>query len=179
MSKTIRVKLNARSIGNAIKEIEAYRNKLSQIRENICNNLAQIGMQEASVRFATAQYDGTNDSSVTIEKTENGYNVVASGKAIAFIEFGSGVHYNSGSSYPIAKPNGIVGIGEYGKKQGKKDKWRYEGDPGTNGEVHTSQSTGKEYVVTHGNPAQMPMYHALTAMQDEVERIVKEAFSSA
>ena len=60
--------------------------------------LARIGMQEASVRFSTAQYDGTNDSNVTIEKTQNGYNVVANGNAVAFIEFGAGVHYNAGSS---------------------------------------------------------------------------------
>lgn len=137
--------------------------------------LARIGMQEASVRFSTAQYDGTNDSSVTIEQTQNGYNVVANGKAVAFIEFGAGVHYNSGVSYPIAKPSGIVGIGEYGKKQGKKDEWRYKGEPGTNG---TPSSDGRT-IKTHGNPAQMPMYHALTAMQGEVERIVREAFRNA
>lgn len=137
--------------------------------------LARIGMQEASVRFSTAQYDGTNDSNVTIEKTQNGYNVVANGNAVAFIEFGAGVHYNAGSSYPIEKPSGIVGIGEYGKKQGKKDEWRYKGEPGTNG---TPSRDGRT-VKTHGNPAQMPMYHTLTAMKDEVERIVKEAFANA
>lgn len=175
MSKTIRIQLNARSIRNAIKEIEAYRNKLSRIREKICMELARIGMQEASVRFSNAQYDGTNDSNVTIEQTQSGYNVIANGSAVAFIEFGAGVHYNSGSSYPIAKPSGIVEIGEYGKKQGKKDEWRYKGDPGTNGTPSRDGLTIK----THGNPAQMPMYHALTAMQGEVERIVREAFRNA
>ncbi len=175
MSRTIKVKLNTRSINAAIKEIEAYRNRLARIEESICFELSRIGMQEASVRFSTAQYDGTNDSSVTIEQTQSGYNVVASGKVVAFIEFGTGVHHNSGSSYPIAKPSGIVGIGEYGKKQGKKDKWQYKGEPGTNGTV----SSDGRVVTTHGNPAQMPMYHALTAMQDEVERIVKEAFANA
>lgn len=132
-------------------------------------------MHEASVRFSSAQYDGTNDSNVSIEQTQNGYRVVASGNAVAFIEFGTGVHYNSGSSYPLPKPSGIVGIGEYGKKHGKKDKWQYIGDPGTNGVV----SNDGRVVTTHGNPAQMPMYHALTAMQDEVERIVREAFRNA
>lgn len=175
MSRTIKIQLNARSINAAIKEIEAYRNKLGQIRENICRNLAQIGMQEASVRFASAHYDGVNDSSVTIEPMINGYKIVASGNSIAFIEFGAGVHYNAGSSYPLPKPSGIVGIGEYGKKQGKKDKWQYKGDPGTDGVV----SQDGRVVTTHGNPAQMPMYHALTAMQDEVERTVREAFRNA
>lgn len=175
MSKTIKIKLSVRSINAAIKEVEAYRNKLESIRETICRNLAQIGMQEASVRFESAHYDGVNDSSVVIEPMDNGYKVVAHGNSIAFIEFGAGVHYNAGSSYPLPKPSGIVGIGEYGKKQGKKDEWRYKGDPGTNG---TPSSDGRT-IKTHGNPAQMPMYHALMAMQNEVERIVREAFRNA
>lgn len=179
MSKVIRFRLDPRSIQGAIREIEAYKRKLSKINDDICLNLAKIGMQEASVRFASAQYDGTNDSVVTIEQIENGYKVIASGKTVAFIEFGTGVHYNSGVSYPLEKPSGIVGIGEYGKKQGKKDEWRYNGEPGTNGELRTSSRTGETYVVTHGNPAQMPMYYALAKMQGEVERIVKEAFRSA
>ena len=175
MSKTIKIKLNTRSINAAIKEVEAYRKRLKTISENICRNLSEVGMKEASVRFDSAHYDGTNDSSVTIEPTKNGYRVVASGNAIAFIEFGTGVHYNAGSSYPLPKPSGIVGIGEYGKKQGKKDKWQYKGDPGTAGVV----SQDGRVVTTHGNPAQMPMYHATMAMQNEVERIVKEAFRNA
>lgn len=178
MSKVIRFRLDSRSIQGAIREIEAYKRRLSKIKDDICLNLAKIGMQEASIRFASAQYDGTNDSVVTIEQTENGYKVVASGNAVAFIEFGTGVHYNAGVSCPLKKPSGIVGIGEYGKKQGKKDEWRYNGDPGTNGELRTS-SSGETYVVTHGNPAQMPMYNALTAMRSEVERIVREAFRNA
>lgn len=178
MSKVIRFRLDSRSIQGAIREIEAYKRRLSKIKDDICLNLAKIGMQEASIRFASAQYDGKNDSVVTIEQTENGYKVVASGNAVAFIEFGTGVHYNAGVSYPLEKPSGIVGVGEYGKKQGKKDEWRYNGDPGTNGELRTS-SSGETYVVTHGNPAQMPMYNALTAMRSEVERIVREAFRNA
>ena len=173
--KRIKVKLNGRSIGNAIKEIEAYRNNLRRIRTEMCERLAEIGMKEASVRFANAQYDGVNDAKVDIEQTESGYKVVAAGNAVAFIEFGTGVHYNSDSTYPITKPSGSVGIGEYGKGKGKTDKWTQKGEPGTNGIV----SGDGKVVTTHGNSAQMPMYHALTAMQSEVERVVREAFKDA
>lgn len=175
MSRTIKIRLNAQSINAAIKEIEAYKNRLLSIRFSICEALARIGMQEASMRFTSAVYDGVNDSDVTIEQTDNGYRVLASGNAVAFIEFGTGVHHNSGASYPLARPSGIVGIGEYGKGQGKKDEWQYVGSPGTNGVV----SSDGRVVTTHGNPAQMPMYHAMLKMQDEVERIVREAFRNA
>lgn len=179
MSKVIRFRLDSRSIQGAIREIEAYKRRLSEIGREICERLAkEVGLEEAKIRFESAIYDGVNDVKVTVEQTENGYRVVAFGNAVAFIEFGTGVHYNAGVSYPLEKPSGIVGIGEYGYKQGKKDEWRYNGDPGTNGESRTS-SSGETYVVTHGNPAQMPMYNALTAMQGEVERIVREAFRNA
>ena len=72
MSKVVRFRIDPRSIQGAIREIEAYKRRLSKINDDICINLAKIGMQEASVRFASAQYDGTNDSVVTIEQMENG-----------------------------------------------------------------------------------------------------------
>lgn len=175
MSRTIKIRLNAQSINAAIKEIEAYRNKLARISADICKNLADKGLEKAQVLFESAAYDGVKDAKVTAEPTEKGYRIIASGKTVAFIEFGTGVHYNSGSSYPLPKPSGIVGIGEYGKGQGKKDEWQYVGSPGTNGVV----SSDGRVVTTHGNPAQMPMYHALLKMQDEVERIVREAFRNA
>ena len=137
--------------------------------------LAALGATVASIRFSTAIYTGTNDVTVRVDDNGTVATIYAEGESVAFIEFGAGVHYNSGSSYPIAKPSGIVEIGEYGKKQGKKDEWRYKGDPGTNGTPSRDGLTIK----THGNPAQMPMYHALTAMQGEVERIVREAFRNA
>lgn len=179
LAKTIRFALDVRSINKAIKEAEAYCAKLKRIEESICEGLAQIGLKEASVRFSSARYDGVNDSSVSIEQTEKGYNVVASGNAVAFIEFGTGVTHNRGVNYPIKKPSGIVGIGEYGKKMGRRREWRYKGNPGTHGVLRKDPKTETEWVVTQGNPAQMPMYKALVKMQDEAERVVREAFKNA
>lgn len=180
LTKKITFKLDARSINKAIKEVEAYMAKLKRIEKSICEELAKIGLQEARVLFGNAQYDGEKDADVNLKPTESGYRIVASGKTVAFIEFGTGVHYNRGFSYPIAKPSGIVGIGEYGKKQGRKDEWKYYSEhAGTNGVLKKSESTGKSYVITHGNPAQMPMYKALVKMQEEAERVVREAFKNA
>lgn len=180
MARNIKVKLNGRSIGNAIRQLTEYRNKIETLTNQICKGLAEIGLKEASVRFTNAPYDGTNDSSVSIEQTETGYAVVASGNAVCFIEFGSGVHYNSGFTYPIPKPDGIVGIGEMGGGRGKNDVWRYHGDPGTNGQIISSNPLASEpYVLTHGNPASMPMYLALSEMRDAAEHVVKEVFAGA
>lgn len=166
------------SIQAAIREVEAYAERLSGIEKRICEGLAKIGLEEASVRFASAQYDGTNDVSVSVEEDGNRYRVIASGQAVAFIEFGAGVHYNPSNSYPIPKPAGISEIGGYGHGGGAADSWRYVGDPGTNGRVITDDPLSTQpYVITQGNPAQMPMYLALSEMRDAVEDVVKEAFA--
>lgn len=164
MAKVIKMTLSASSIDNAIKELQAFRKSINGKRDKLLEELARIGVQEASVRFTTAMYDGINDSAVTLESTADGYAIVAEGNAVAFIEFGSGVYHNPGEPYPNARPDGIVGIGEYGKGYGKRQAWGFEDDSG-------------ELVITHGNPAAMPMWYASEEMRSEIKRIVKEVFA--
>lgn len=175
MARTISVPLSAVGVNRAIKELQQLKARLSRMGQEISRRLAEIGMQSASVGFSSAMYDGVNDASVSVEPTETGYQVVASGNAVCYIEFGAGVHYNpGGGGYPIAKPPGIVGPGEFGKGRGAQDSWMYKGEPGTNG----IPVEGTPYVLTHGNPAQMPMYYALEAMRGQVEQIVKDVFAN-
>jgi hypothetical protein len=144
---------------NAIAELKAYRNSLDAKTDKLLEKLAYIGVKEASVRFTTAMYDGVNDSSVTLEPIKDGYCIKAEGKAVAFIEFGAGVYHNSGEPYPNPRPDGIVGIGEYGKGHGKRQAWGFKDESG-------------ELVITHGNPAAMPMWYA----SEEMRNAIKETF---
>lgn len=155
--------LSTSSIDNAIKELKVYRYSVEQRKDKLLEELAHIGVKEASVRFTTAMYDGVNDSHVTLKPTSKGYTIVAEGKAVAFIEFGAGVHYNSGDPYPDPRPAGIVGIGEYGKGHGKRQAWGFKDDSG-------------ELVITHGNPAAMPMWYASEEMRSKILKIAKEVF---
>lgn len=161
--RTIKMTLSAASIDNAIREIEEYKYWVRQKCEQLSERLAEIGAKEAKVRFGGAYYDSNNDVNVTTEPTENGWRIVAQGKAVFFIEFGAGVHFNGAESYPGQRPPGIVGIGEYGKGHGKRDTWVFIDENGNK-------------VFTHGNPAAMPMYSARKAMEQEVLRIAKEVF---
>lgn len=165
MAKVITMGLTTSSINDAIKELEEFRDSLKQKKDRMLKELAEIGVKEASVRFTTAMYDGVNDSSVSLETTGNGYTIVASGHAVAFIEFGSGVYHNSSEPYPNPRPDGIVGIGEYGKGQGKRKAWGYRNEAG-------------EVVVTHGNPAAMPMWYASEEMRSKIQRIAQEVFGT-
>ena len=163
MSKVLRMSLSSKSIGQALKELKRYRDSLEDRKQQLLKELAEIGVREASVRFTTAMYDGVNDSEVTLETIENGYCIVASGEAVAFIEFGAGVYHNPTEPYPNPRPDGIVGIGEYGKGYGKRQAWGFHDDSG-------------ELVITHGNPAAMPMWYASEEMRDSILTISRRVF---
>ena len=163
MSKAIKMNLSSKSIAQAIKELKAYRDSIESREKQLLEELAKIGVREASVRFTTAMYDGVNDSEVTLETIENGYRIVTEGHAVAFIEFGAGVYHNPTEPYPNPRPNGIVGIGEYGKGFGKRQAWGFKDDSG-------------ELIITHGNPAAMPMWYASEEMRNSILTIARRVF---
>lgn len=163
MSKVIKMSLSPKSIGQALTQLKAYRYSIESREKQLLEELANIGLREASVRFTTAMYDGVNDVEVTVDAVSNGYCIKAEGKAVAFIEFGAGVYYNPTEPYPNPRPNGIVGIGEYGEGYGKRQAWGFKDD---SGELH----------ITHGNPAAMPMWHASKEMRNSIQEIARRVF---
>lgn len=159
----INITLDDKSINAAIRQIAKYKKWVDEKTKLLCEKLAIVGAHEASVRFTSAMYDGDNDVVVEVSPTATGWAITASGEAVAFIEFGTGVYHNPSEPYPKPRPAGVVGIGEYGKGHGKRKAWGYyEGD---------------ELVITHGNPAAMPMWYATTEMEREVRRIAREVFN--
>lgn len=160
--KTIVVSLD--NIGKAVKEIEAYEAWVKERTAVLVERLSIIGAAEASVRFAAAMYDGVNDSQITVEPIANGYKIVASGEAVAFIEFGAGVYHNPAEPYPLKRPAGIVGIGKFGKGHGKRRMWGYYDESG-------------QLVRTRGNPASLPLWYASESMRREIESIAREVFA--
>ena len=165
MRKTIiNVGLGEKGISQAIQELKRYKQEFLKREKRLIKGLAEIGLKEASVRFTTAMYDGTNDVSVTLDVINNGYAIVAEGQAVAFIEFGAGVYHNGSEPYPNPRPNGIVGIGEYGQGKGKQKAWGYKNE-------------NDELVITRGNPAAMPMWYASEEIKNSVLKVVREVYS--
>jgi hypothetical protein len=174
VSQTINVPLSIPAYDSLIRKIEDLGNWQSDRAIVFADRLAQEGMEIASIKFSQAVYDGTNDVSVTVEPRGNNVRaVVATGGATLFIEFGTGV------TYPDDHPEaGELGMkrGEYGQGHGKQHSWGYYGDPGTNG-VLREKKNGGFVVITHGNPANMPMYETVKELQDRLTEIAKEVFS--
>lgn len=174
MSQTINVPLSIPAYDSLIRKIEDLGNWQSDRAIVFADRLAQEGMEIASIKFSQAVYDGTNDVSVTVEPRGNNVRaVVAIGVATLFIEFGTGVTYPD--DHPEAEELGMK-RGEYGQGHGKQHSWGYYGDPGTNG-VLKEKKNGGFVVITHGNPANMPMYETVKELQDRLTEIAKEVFS--
>ena len=174
MSQTINVPLSIPAYDSLIRKIEDLGNWQSDRAIVFADRLAQEGMEIASIKFSQAVYDGTNDVSVTVEPRGNNVRaVVATGGATLFIEFGTGVTYPDDHLEA-----GELGMkrGEYGQGHGKQHSWGYYGEPGTNG-VLKEKKNGGFVVITHGNPANMPMYKTVKELQDRLTEIAKEVFS--
>lgn len=158
----MKIKINPydqNSIQKAVEQVRTYKNSIEEKCNELVRRLSEIGLEIASSRFETATYDGDNDVTVSIIETSNGVKIVASGQAVCFIEFGSGV--TMGYGYPDdQKPSGIVGIGEYGKGLGATGKpWYY---------AHGKQSLG--------NPPAMAMLQARDTMVESIGNIAREIF---
>ena len=175
MSKrVIKVQLNEASINRAIKELVDYKKWLLSKTKEFLKALADEGVEIANTKFAKAVYDGTNDVSCSVEERgDNKIAVVAVGGATLFIEFGTGVKYPD--NHPEAGKHGMV-RGQYGYKLGRLPQgWRYEGDPGSNGEVITEGKHVGE-VHTYGNPANMSMYQTIRELEEKFEEIARRVY---
>lgn len=162
------IDLSRRGVQDAIRQFAEYTKWVDGKCKQLSESLAKIGYSVASVRFDSAWYTGTNDVKVELQKNENvigGFTIIAQGHAVCFIEFGAGVHYNGSDGYPGQRAAGVVGIGEYGMHHGRQDFWTY-------------LDTDGQPQITHGTPAQAPMYYAVQEMQQKFLDIAKEVFGN-
>ena len=128
-------------------------------------------MEVARINFSNARYDGTNDVQVEVsDRGELRSAVVATGKAVLFIEFGTGVNQ------PDGHPEQQYQRGTYGKGYGKFNAWGYYGEPGTNGIVKPVKKGSRQLVITRGNPSNMSMYDAKKHLEQNISEIVRRCF---
>lgn len=173
----IKVRLSDAGLRDAERQIQEYKTTLNQKAQELARALAQKGIDVATVKFANAQYAGDND--VTVERdpvqTPNGFAIVAHGKAVAFIEFGTGVSH---SAYGGELPDGVGEHGTYGKGNGQHKRWYYYGESGNAG-TPVKQVDGKGQLnYTSGNEPAMAMWGAVEEMASQVEATWREVWSS-
>lgn len=168
MAKTIRINgISGATIEAAAQELRRYAEWVERKETELITKLAERGKAVASVKFASAKYDGTNDVSVRVDSTGSVAVIYAEGEAVAFIEFGSGA--KEGYGHPQAGELGLgPGTWSTNEELGGKGHW-----DNPNGWYYKH---GKK---SHGNPPAMAMYDAVQAMTAEITTIAREVFGSA
>lgn len=159
MKKHIKIDLSTDGIESAVKELNDLKKAQSERLDAEAKAIADLLCKKAQQNFANAWYDQLTQGvrreanvRCRVEKTVNGYRVVAEGEQVTFIEFGAGVYFNApaGSSpHPRGEELGFI-IGEFGQGYGKKNTWGY----------YEGNGAERRIVITHGTAAQMPLYMA-------------------
>jgi len=168
----ISMTLNPDSIEAAIQQLETYVGSFQAKVAELRRRLGAAGYLIAEQGFEDAVYDGRNDVSVEMMDDQDVLVIRASGYTVLFIEFGTGVTFQT--YHPKRNEMGIGDVGTYGHGLGKLNGgWRYKGEKGTNGKDDPDHDG---YVHTYGNPANMPMYNASRQMRSEVLQIAREVF---
>lgn len=152
---------------------------VTEICENI-DSSTRSSAEEARLRaemgFAFAEYPGDNDVEVEKTETQSGdsytIDITASGNAVTFIEFGTGVRYVA-NEHPLAAENGMI-RGEYGQGRGASPKgWLYRGIAGNSDAEPSTKVPGLMH--TYGNPAAMAMYNAANEMERKIDEGIDRA----
>lgn len=171
----IKVRLSNAGLRDAERQIQEYKTTLNKKARALAFRLSWLGLEVAKVRFANAEYAGSNDVSCRAEQNGNTCTIIAEGKAVAFIEFGTGAHHNG---YGGELPPGVGAHGSYGKGQGANRRWYYYGDPGNDG-TPVKQVDGKGQLnYTDGNEPAMAMWGAVEEMASQVEATWREVWNS-
>lgn len=147
------------SLRRAAQEVSAYQTRFERKQEEFLRRLGEAGVQVAKARFDAAlmDYDGEKAPiEVHLEQNGNTAELIASGRIVAFLEFGTGVSHPEHST-------GMFHHGTYGHGLGRLRSWRY---PGADGEEHE----------TTGNDPAEAMTGAVQEMSERVREIAREVF---
>lgn len=170
------MEIKVTGVERLINKLRTYQKSLEEKQHRLLEGLVKLGIDVASVKFQTAQYDGENDVIVNRQPEWVGDNklfLTATGNAVTFVEFGTGIHY--AEQHPNAAAFGAI-RGAYGQGKGSRDSWGYYGTPGTNGRVIKENDKGT-VVLTHGNPPARAMYDSVKEMRNQIANIAREVFS--
>lgn len=171
----IKVRLSDAGLRDAERQIQEYKAALNKKAQEFAKALADKGLDVAKIRFANAEYAGNNDVSCRVEQNGNTCTIIAEGKSVAFIEFGTGVMH---SAYGGELPNGVGEHGTYGKENGKHKRWYYYGESGNAG-TPVKEVDGKGQLnYTSGNEPAMAMWGAVEEMASQVEATWREVWNS-
>lgn len=170
------IKFDVSGIDHLCKRIQHLLDTLPTKLKLIMQKLGDMGVDIAQASFRTAQYDGTNDVVCSTRwVNDKRLDIVANGEAVAFIEFGTGVHYVD--DHPKRVEMRAV-RGMYGYRLGRFQFWDYPAHKGrgTNGQP-TLNKRGLR-IVTQGNPPSYSLYNTAKELRTKVQEVAEEVLNN-
>lgn len=168
----ITVSLDSADIFRVVDKLNAYEHRLREKANKICERLSFIGAWEATTGFSQAIYDGDKDFDVRVDPVENGFEIIADGETVLFLEFGAGITYGYG--HPQATEFGMgPGTWPYPHGMPVHGKWMWNWE-NPNGWYFTDGAGEKHH--TYGNAPAMPMYNTAKDLRSKVEEVAREVF---
>lgn len=169
----MKIKLNLSDAGikQAQKEYDEWRKTLETRIEQFVKRLSEMGAEVAKIRFTSAVYDGDmSDITVQVEQHGKKATIYATGQAVCFIEFGTGVAF-------AEHPSGLYAHGTYGDGKGSNPNgWVYDGVPGPTAQpVYNRKGEQKPGVWrTKGNPPACAMWESAAQMAASIKTVWEE-----
>lgn len=153
-------------IRRAQREMEAYSQWVVEKANELVRRLAEIGANVAAINFSGGFIDGNDDVTITTVPLNDGYEVLANGQSVCFLEFGTGVAAGNGYDTTDVTPPVEIYPGSYSQTEGK----------GHFTEDHPYWwHDHKKYEMT---TPRMGMYHAYSESRRQIEQVAREVFGS-
>lgn len=151
--------------------VQEGRDDNSEKLKLVLEKIARLGVSVAWQHYSDVPYDGNSDFDVDWQ--ENGDNsvcVIAKGKDILFLEFGTGAKF----AQPYPNDEGFEPVfkaGDWSLSPQGKGQWN-----NPKGWYYTDESSGKKSIHSYGSPPARGMYEAKKEMKNNVDRIIREVF---
>ena len=164
MSRVLSLSLTPSDMERAIREIRSFEKYITEKTTELLRRLAERGVELMRVKFDGAAYDGTKevDCSFVQGSDNSSVMVVAIGKSVLFIEFGTGIRDPEPHPDPASA---MYPRGSWSESAEGKGHWD---DPNGWWYAHGQHS--------FGNTANMSMYQTIRDLEDEFEQIVRSVF---
>ena len=168
MSKDINIKMNTKSINDAIKELQRLESDFVRKLDLFVRMLTNDSVQIALLAIRESVGSDNNDASISYAVSTNGdikyAQIQMTGTDALFIEFGAGYYYNP-TDPPHASEHGM-GVGTYpGQTHAFDVGWWYTDGNG-------------ESVYTHGTKATSPMLMARDNYRNNAIKMALQIFRS-
>ena len=145
------------TLGDALKDIKKFKKELPKKVKELAEHLADVGVQ-------TAQGIYGGSGSVTKAPTKNGYKILAEGRAVCFMEFGTGVYADDSNLDKYDNLTFKVEPGSWSESEEGAHTWSKWIDAGNDPNAWPYNRTAR--------PGMFLAYQAIVAaIQEEAEKV--------